>query len=222
MALISFYNIQDDRKSTFINSPESGMGFQLANVDNDNYMFGGKTKQVIISNSDFILEFENFNNMPLILDLEKFRSDNVRYFQYSKLSIMLNSRYIIPRNQINSNQDYPPYVYYTEPGEEFIRLSAFKNDKRINEDGSVVGGTYATTPNDMNVTPSGLAAVGRYALPNRLPARYVFKITPPPFTPVYFGTVTPNYGLCGGGVEVFFPKPLPKGSAKFIKEIPVK
>lgn len=221
MALISYFDIQDDRISDFINSPESGMGFQLANVDFDNFMFGEKPRQVIISNSDFILEFENFNNVPLLLDLDKFKSNKKAYFQYSKLSILTNSRYITPRKQF-SNQENPPYIYYSEPGEEFVRLSAFKNDKRIGEDGSVAGGTYATTPNDMNVTPSGLAAVGRYALPNRLPAKYVFKITPPPFTPIYFGTVTPNYGLCGGGVEVFFPNPLPRGSAKFIKEIPVK
>jgi len=219
MALISLYNVQDDTKLSFINSPESGMGFQLADVDNNKNMFGGQPRQVIISNCDFILEFESFNNIPLLLDLENFRSKSEKYFQYTKLSIKLNSRYIIPTNL---NQNYPPYVYYTEPGEEFIRLSAFKNDKRIGEDGSVIGGTYATTPNDMNVTPSGLAAVGRYALPNRLPAKFVFKITPPPSTPIYFGTVTPNYGLCGGGVEVFFPNPLPEGSAKFITEIPIK
>ena len=54
--------------------------------------------------------------------------------------------------------------------EQLIRYSAFWPDRRIAPDGSVGTGTYATTENDKTVVPSGLTAVGRYALPNPAPA----------------------------------------------------
>jgi len=116
---------------------------------------------------------------------------------------------------------YPPFMHYTRSGEEFYRLSADHGDWRIRPDGSVEPRTYATTPNDLTVTPSGLAAVGRFALPVRLAACYVFQIIPLPGTPIYFGTVVPNYGFCGGGVEVFFPYGCPPGCARLWKTIPL-
>jgi hypothetical protein len=116
---------------------------------------------------------------------------------------------------------HPPYMHFTRTGEEFYRLSAFHNDRRILPDGSVAPGTYATTINDLTVTPSGLAAVGRFALPSKLPACYLFQIIPLPGTPIYFGTVVPNYGFCGGGVEVYFPYGCQSGCARLWKTIPL-
>lgn len=116
----------------------------------------------------------------------------------------------------------PEFEDETVCGDVFYRLSAFKDDKRINTDGSVTPGTYCTSDNDFKMTPSGLAAVGRYALPSPLPAIHVFLITPPPKTKVAYGTVRPNFGMAGGGVEAYFPNGIPRNSAHYYRTIPIK
>lgn len=93
----------------------------------------------------------------------------------------------------------------------YVRYSAFPNDRRVLSDGRFVPGTYATTFNDASMTPSGFAAVGRYALPISIAAQFLFPIVTDA-SPIYIGTATPNYGQAGGGVEVLFPagaSPLP-------------
>lgn len=105
------------------------------------------------------------------------------------------------------------YRSQTRPGEVFVRYSAFANDRRINGDGSVTAGTYATTENDSSLVPSGLAAVGRYALPNRNPAAFRFMLQPPSGAPIRCGACSPKFGHAGGGVEAFFGNGLPAGTA---------
>jgi hypothetical protein len=46
--------------------------------------------------------------------------------------------------------------------------------------------------------------VGRFALPNTLPASNNYQIEAKAGTAVSFGTVGPAFGQSGGGVEAFF------------------
>jgi hypothetical protein len=97
-----------------------------------------------------------------------------------------------PANVISPRR---PYSYY--------RFTAAPRDKRITTKGDFLPGTYATTYADFQFVPSGFAAVGRYAIPNPAPARFVFQIIT--FDrPTKMGTATPNFGQAGGGVEVLF------------------
>jgi len=48
--------------------------------------------------------------------------------------------------------------------------------------------------------------MGRFALPNNLPASYRYEIEAPVGTAVDFGTVAPALGQAGGGVEAYFSK----------------
>jgi hypothetical protein len=87
----------------------------------------------------------------------------------------------------------------------FHRFSAYSPDKRVDPwTGDFLAGTYATTDSDFALVPSGLAAVGRFALPNILPASYHYQIEAPVGTPVTSGTVAPAFGQAGGGVEALF------------------
>lgn len=90
----------------------------------------------------------------------------------------------------------------TKP-EGFYRFSAFPNDRRVHKNGSFRSGTYATTYHDAKAVPSGFAAVGRYALPNPLSARFMYTIVTAR-VPTYVGAVAPAFGQAGGGVEVLF------------------
>jgi hypothetical protein len=115
----------------------------------------------------------------------------------------------------------PPFPTVTKPGQIFFRLSAFKNDKRLTPSASLEPQTYTTTKNDIKEVPSGLAAVGRYALPSPLPAVYLFRIAPTPGTEIAYGTVRPNYGMAGGGVEAYFPKGTTRNTVTYVKAIPM-
>ena len=87
----------------------------------------------------------------------------------------------------------------------FFRFSAFNPDRRVDPlTGSFLPGTYAATESEVPFVPTGFVAVGRFALPNNLPASYRYEIEAPVGTSVDFGTVAPAFGQSGGGVEAYF------------------
>jgi len=103
----------------------------------------------------------------------------------------------------------------------FYRFSAFAQDRRVRPDGSLAPQSYCTSETDKTLVPSGLAAVGRYALPTRISACHIFEVRPGGGVPILFGTVTPNHGLAGGGVEVYFPTGTGPNTVKAIQPLPV-
>ncbi len=204
MSLLSIKSIKSSLIPRILEAPETGMGYSRISTNNLSLPFiysNLENTSRIIVNSEYIFSIKDLNNLPLFFNQEVFINSQLQEYSFEELKLVLNPKY----DSAIGSTVLPSYTYYSKPGDVFIRLSAFKNDRRILADGSVLPGTYATTLNDMKVIPSGAAAVGRYALPYRLPACNIYRIIPLPNTPVFFGTVTPNYGLCGGGVEVYFP-----------------
>lgn len=67
---------------------------------------------------------------------------------------------------------------------------------------SLKAGAYLTTFNDQQFVNTGFGAVGRYALPLPIPASFVHDYTLPVGTTLQVGTVAPQFGQAGGGVEV--------------------
>jgi hypothetical protein len=96
----------------------------------------------------------------------------------------------------------PPFPLQTHTPEPFGRFSAFKNDRRVRPDGSLLAGTYVTSERDAGHAPSGYAVVARYALPNPMSAINRTDILVPAQTSGLVGTVLPAFGQSGGGVEV--------------------
>lgn len=87
----------------------------------------------------------------------------------------------------------------------FHRFSAFDPDRRIDPaTGSFLPGTYAAPESEVPFVPTGFVAVGRFALPNNLPASYHYEIEAPMGAKVVFGTVAPAFGQAGRGVEAYF------------------
>jgi hypothetical protein len=140
---------------------------------------------------------------------------------------MVNDKLCVQSKENNSilnaaTSSKPPFLTVTTENDVFYRLSAFRNDKRITPVKGLAKHTYATSDNDIKEVPSGLAAVGRYALPSPLPAIHVFIIHPTPGTVVAYGTVRPNYGMAGGGVEAYFPNGTGPGTVSYTRSIPMK
>ncbi len=209
---IDLYHISPQQATYFLSKPESGMGYQILINPQQN-------EELLITNSEFISDFDQPHDEPVIVDfsvskvqLKSFKNEDLS--QLDNYQVKVNSRY--KDKEVLTPIISRPFIYITRQGDEFRRLSAFRNDRRILQNGSILPGTYGTSLSDLRVVPSGIAAVGRYALPNRIAACYIYQIIPNPGTILCFGTVTPNYGLCGGGVEVYFPNGCSEGSARLI------
>lgn len=80
----------------------------------------------------------------------------------------------------------------------FHRFSAFNPDRRVDPvTGSFLAGIYAAPESEVPFVPTGFVAVGRFALPNTLPASFHYEIEAPAGTSVNFGTVAPAFGQAG-------------------------
>jgi len=225
---MKLYEIPTDLQRISLQHPERGMGYQEVTAS-----FGEFSQAqgiLICSRYFFPVELAKLDSTEISSDERRVYVDlnppNVIPFQSTgmvKQDIYVGS----PTKQMLSTTAppsayQPPFLVVTTAGEVFYRLSPFKNDNRITRDGGLAPQTYSTTDNDFKEVPSGLAAVGRYALPSRLPAVHVFLIQPPAGTVVAYGTVTPNFHMAGGGVEALFPKGCAPGTVKYFKEIPMK
>ena len=75
--------------------------------------------------------------------------------------------------------------------------------------GNLAAGTYLTSRADIAHADSGFGVVGRYALPIPLPTSHQVPYELPAGTLIEVGTVSPNFGQSGGGVEIRLPKATP-------------
>ena len=209
-----FLPIDTNDRDALIKLPEDGMGWQWARVSD-----GMVLEETIIVGASYALNTAGLLDLGLgeggSREAVKVVMDNEAESSIGKVAMVLSER----RSRGRVGGDF--WEKTLEGPTEFYRYCASPEDPRIGDDGSVVKGTYATTETEKPMVPSGLAAVGRFSLPIRMPAKFVVSMVAPAGTPIRYRTVTPNFGLCGGGVEVLFPEGLPPASASVTKlEIP--
>ena len=223
--------VSESLQRSLLEQPESGMGYQIAVVDDVRYLILNTAIAVKVAPRDLV---------QLLMDGNSGQSQQGYVFvgewgrypigwldedDAEALNVMAAKR-LGEKDSMWVTADLPElggikvrvethgsYLSVSRQGELFVRYSAFASDRRINQDGSVRLGTYVTTENDASHVPSGLAAVGRYALPNPAPARYRFVLSPPDGTGIRCGTAAPKFNQAGGGVEVLFSADLPAGTA---------
>ena len=144
-------------------------------------------------------DFDNTLSIPELLA----RSTSLGRLVDRTEAIVVNLLRTGPKRQTRSKSIELIYEFdKTNQPKMFFRVSATPEDPRITATGHFVPGTYATTFNDLKLVPSGLAAVGRYALPIALSARFLHSIVTT--SAFKMGTALPNFGQSGGGVEVQF------------------
>jgi len=205
------YKLSSKSKNIVLNLGETGMGYTLIKVD--------EVEEYIIINYEYAIRLDEHFLIGYELPFEMTTSD--------KLDLVSKVVVLIPNPASPSAKPSgvyvpPPFIYYTAPGDVFYRLSAFAADHCIlNSPVSLRNKSYAITKNDKHEVPSGLAAVARYALPTRFPTTHVWKLIPPAKTQVLVGTVIPNFGMSGGGVEVYFPNGFTGGTIVKVADLPV-
>ena len=231
-----YLHIEDARDtnpwSTLAALTESGPGFHevevLADIPN------GPPKGIyIVLNCELYVPKKKSTSLPGTLSYEEFlnkiRNDRKQLRSFSGPIVgecpqNAGSSASLPV-QVVANGAYNPstlIVSHTTKQDSFYRFSPYPNDRRINSaTKEIYAGTYLAPESERNFLSSGLAIVGRYALPSSFPAIYMWRVQPPDGTPLRAGTVRSAFGQAGGGVEVILQHNSGANSVYPMKKLPI-
>ena len=218
------YKLDSYQLRELITQPETGMGYQYVEADMNDY---SSLRGVVLNAEIFVPENKiekiigkySLSYSAILREAEQ--PGYIRKLRVIKKdSIQLGeSRYF--EKSIGASASEAP-LSSTEKYQIFKRFSAYKNDYRVRDDGSLLPGSYATTEEDAKKVRTGTDATLRYALPCDDPAIYIFTISPPEKTAIRIGIVKPANNKPGGGVEVLFENGSPKNSVTGPSIIPAK
>jgi len=189
---------------------ESGMGYQLIEAETGYY--SQKSKYLVL------------NSQMLIDDTSQVLNEVKRVFRTGFDTVLVNasevelkniklvenlSNYRIKASSVSKHTGaiHQPIVF-ADGTEVFTRLSAYKNDLRIDTvDKKLVPGSFSTTYSDYKYCKNNkLDPVERYALPNDEPISWAFHIRPLKTDSLQRGVVEPANNHSGGGIEAYFKK----------------
>lgn len=204
--------LDESNSADLLRLPESGMGFQLVEFWTDD----AKWHRGVAFNAEWLFEPNDPPSRVAELsfkELDRLRSTRSARSRVREIRLQACTDEREFRGELH--EAHVPSFFYRGPaneappepsflGETFMRYCAFAQDRRINADGSLTPGTYATTLLDSFHVQTGQQAVERYALPNPTPAVHRFTLTPPKIVQVQRGIAQPNFGQPGGGAEVIF------------------
>lgn len=217
--MASLTRLNEIGENAVIDHPETGMGFQLFELESGSYalviaslisVYFQERYELfeLLPRANRLLTIENGTQPPNTATHAE--TDGRR--EWGRL---LTRREYITNYLLHAGVWFPwlppqpPHtaveLFHEMPGGQpqlFVRYYARVRDPRIRADGRVDKETYFTTYNDIRMVPSGLAAVGRYALPAPASAQFMFPVMSN--APYRMGTALPHFGQSGGGVEVYF------------------
>lgn len=182
------YKTSDRLAEKLFSMPESGMAYQV--IETKSY---SGPKQYIFFNgiigSDFgdLASFSTYQTKTIDLDID--------------ISNLVLNRSI-------GAIDSPPDITNGSDIQKFVRISAFENDFRVDqESGRLLPGSFTTDLEDfltMTFPFNNYDPIAYYSLPNPLPIKWLFYFKSIAGDTFQRGTVQPAFGKQGGGREYFF------------------
>ena len=207
--LIYFYlmlRLNESEAADLLAQPETGMGYQVVEAT----LEAGRKEWGIAYNAELLtLGNETKRDLPSLPHATILESAESSGRKIRKLRVLVQiqlAHHPVKSRSASSPAAQNARIQQTNANEIFVRFSAYSNDRRLRANGSWSNGTYATTEQDAQQIRTGMDAVARYALPNPLPASYVFEGRPHTGTLIQRGTAVPAFGQPGGGDEVVFAK----------------
>ncbi|MDR2448661.1 MAG: hypothetical protein LBD52_01725 [Prevotellaceae bacterium] len=201
----------------FLSLPETGMGYQIIEA----LVLGKSHKnRFVVYNSELIIDDDDcFNSYKRQLITKGFSSalNEARTLDFDRNSISLipsirEARILNERKKENKHR-YSGGVGAKDGKKEnangsdiFIRLSAYKDDRRIDfYSKQLKAGSFATTQQDyLDCVKYTDDPIDRYALPNDESIKWAFYIKPKSNDILQRGIVQPANKHDGGGIEVYF------------------
>lgn len=215
------YKASDLLKEQLTNLPETGMGYQILELEPTADF---KPNKVTVVNSELILDDDYRASWGTIVAMEGYdktmlSAEKTIYLTDLKIKNVVNlSKGRALFKEIDSNEcgrktggkgavDSPKRFAREE--ELFVRISHFANDRRIDfKNKCLKKGSFTTTIDDyakcIGCTPFADDPIDRYALPNNDPIQFAFLILPKTYDKLQEGIVQPNFGKTGGGEEAYF------------------
>ncbi len=224
---MSITKLSEDDREKMDKEPEVAMNIQIALRENE-YVIVVAGRIAISYDSAIVAELERFNQEvgpSSSGTIEDYSQKLERWTENLRTSTPLTPVplaqalsalafiHLGPRFPLPTPPPALPVIYGHLPfrgiasgNEIFYRYEPYPTSRKIDRaTNSVQTNTYASPQLDAAYVNSGLGAVARYALPQLLPARWRYELTPPATTPVHYGASVPLFGQSGGGVEVSFP-----------------
>ena len=205
-----YYRLKAEQEQSLLRHPETGMGYQIVEATRT----GSYTKErFLVLNSTIAIEMD-FRQTEFV---RKTIGEGIDVIAATANIFNLNIRNILNerefRNQLNE-QDGDEKGAIENPVENangtevFVRLSAFRDDKRVDKTNKcLLPGSYSTTTDDyLKCKAIKDDPVERYALPSDEKIKWAFYIQPKREDTLQRGKVQPANGKRGGGKEVYFGK----------------
>jgi hypothetical protein len=215
------WNLNEAAITSLVELPETGMGFQLVEA-----VVFGSTTPLLVLNSEHAIDLAEIglelgddpsvilrNGLRIIDAINSGTVQTVFAAPQPHSFKLLSSRVSVPKISPSAlgtvlmaalPSSLVKHVSLSA-NRVFHRFSAFNPDRRVDSiTGNFLPGTYAVPESEVPFVPTGFTAVGRFALPNNLPASHHYEIEAPAGAAVDFGTVAPAFGQAGGGVEAYF------------------
>ena len=198
--------LNESETADLLAQPETGMGYQVVEATLED----GRKERGVAYNAELLslgnetqrdLRSRSYDTMLESAESSGRKIEKLRVLERKQLA----HHPVSIRSAPSAAAEYAP-IEQTSSNEIFIRFSAYSNDRRLRPNGSWSNGTYATTAKDAQNIHTGMDAVARYALPNFLPASYVFEGLPHNGTEIKKGKAVPANSQLGGGDEVIFTK----------------
>lgn len=207
--MISMIKLLGSQADQMVSQPETGMGYQTVRIEKKS----GELAEGTVYNCE-LLDMEHERRIALtkagyqtlLASATTTEALNIKSIQFVPRARSLTASRALGKSRTTA--DGPATEarpQNTDKNMIFARFSAYRDDKRVTREGSLVAGTYATTWVDARLyVKTGEEAVERYALPNPTPAKFCFRIAPLAGTSYRQGIVQPAHGHAGRGVEVIF------------------
>lgn len=211
------YKASNLLKEQLINLPETGMGYQILKLSPTPQY---RMTEVTVFNSELLVDNDhlassgitNFANdydellksTELIINLGDLRVESVVRTPSSR-NLFKSERSNCGRQTGGKGALENPEKY-TDGDEDFVRVSHYRNDNRIDEvNNCLKKGAFTTSLKDyLECVYCPDYPNDRYALPNDDVIRWAFFITPIKFDRLQEGVVQPANNKNGGGYEAYF------------------
>ncbi len=213
------YKIYSQDAETLLERPETGMGYQIVNASQYNRT---QIKKFVVYNTNLAVELDSdfqINRRKIINEGYKntlnsatelmLETDSIKVFGQSSIREVIalseykktyNKRHTGGKGATDSPKEYANGI------DNFVRISAYEDDKRIDfEKMKLKAGSFTTTFSDYNdCVSTNDDPIDRYALPNDEKIKWSFYIKPKTIDILQKGIVQPAFNHAGGGIEAYF------------------
>lgn len=213
------FSLSDNDAASLLQLPETGMGYQIIETRlRGEYSF----KKVLVLNAALGIDLEAPYDEVI---LRKIWQGSLHFSKIPSASfqeIQLVSKGV-DMNILKEDEERHPHqlgaidapTQLANGSNHYIRLSPFKDDKRIDQKRKcLLPGSFTTTMEDfLTLTVNRRVAgaplhfydpIERYSLPSSLPIAWIFNIQPKQNDAFQQGIVQPAFGRHGGGIECYF------------------